>query len=107
MPVHDFRCEQCAKRYLDVFHHDLNPTRTCVECGGVCVHLWTGKASGVQSDECDVWAKHGICNDDGTPRHYRFKSEMKAEAKRRGLEQHVVHKGGKEGDRSPHTSRWI
>lgn len=66
------------------------------------------KRNTVISDECDVWVQHGICNEDGTPRHYRFKSEMRAEAARRGLENHVVHQPeGKGGDSSRHTSRWV
>ena len=51
--------------------------------------------------------RHGICNEDGSPRRYYSKSEMAAEAKRRGLVNHVVHIGKRGTDKSPHTSRWI
>lgn len=49
-----------------------------------------------------VLIEHGLCNEDGSPRRYYTKSEMKAEADRRGLRNVVRHIDG-----SPHTSRWI
>ena len=51
--------------------------------------------------------RHGICHENGEPRRYYSKSEMAAEAKRRGLVNHVVHIGKRGTDKSPHTSRWI
>ena len=53
-------------------------------------------------DECDVWVEHGICWDDGSPRHYTSKSEMKRVAAEKGLVNMVRHVDG-----SPHTKRWI
>ncbi len=70
-----------------------------------CPH---GRGTGVVvGDECDVYAQHGLCNADGTPRHYTSKAEMKREAEKRGLVSHVEHVGLKGSDKSPHTSRWI
>ena len=60
---------------------------------------------GVQGDECDVLVEHGLCNSDGTPRRYRSKQEMKKEAKKRGIENHVVHIGLPGSDKSPFTTR--
>ena len=54
------------------------------------------------SIEGGVLIEHGLCNDDGTPRRYYSKSEIAAEAKRRGLVNQVRHIDG-----SPYTSRWI
>jgi hypothetical protein len=51
--------------------------------------------------------KHGLCNDDGSPRKYYSKSEMAAEAKRRGMLNYVVHQGSKGSDKSKHTVRWV
>lgn len=51
--------------------------------------------------------KHGICNEDGTPRKYYSKSEMAKEAKRRGLANIVTHVTAPGTDKSPHTTRWI
>lgn len=51
--------------------------------------------------------RHGLCNEDGSPRRYYSKSEMAAEAKRRGLTNYVRHVGLKGSDKSPHTTRWV
>jgi hypothetical protein len=53
-----------------------------------------------------IEVKHGLCNPDGSPRRYYSKSEMRAEARARGLEQHVVHIGEQGSDKSPHTTKW-
>ena len=61
----------------------------------------------VIGDECDVLVKHGICNEDGSPKRYTSKAEMARTAKERGYTNHVVHIGSQGSDKSPHTSRWI
>ncbi len=53
-------------------------------------------------DECDVVVKHGICNEDGTPRRYRSRAEMAKVAKERGLVNYVRHIDG-----SKHTQRFV
>lgn len=71
-----------------------------------CPH---GKVShGVITDEIPggVWIKHGLCNEDGTPRKYYSRSEMAAEAKRRGLINLVEHVPEQGSDKSRHTVRW-
>ncbi len=68
-------------------------------------------ANSVTPDEIPggVEIRHGICNEDGTPRRYYSRSEMAKEAKRRGLVNHVEHvtnpKSG--SDKNPHTTRWV
>jgi hypothetical protein len=64
------------------------------------------QANSVIGDECDVWVKHGICNLDGTARHYRSKSEMAKVAKERNVRPRVQHVGTKDGDKSKFTTRW-
>jgi hypothetical protein len=54
-----------------------------------------------------VEIKHGICNEDGTPRKFYSKSEIARAAKAAGLTNFVRHVGTKDGDRSPFTTRWI
>jgi hypothetical protein len=114
----DLKCPTCGHIVIDHFQRsssELLPycrERTAdpqVLCGTLYERVFLPtKRNTVISDECDVWVQHGICNEDGTPRHYRFKSEMRAEAARRGLENHVVHKPeSKGGDSSRHTSRWV
>lgn len=52
--------------------------------------------------------RHGLCNPDGSPRRYDSKSEIRKEAKRRGLTNHVEHLPDRKGsDRSKHTQRFI
>lgn len=56
-----------------------------------------------------VEIRHGLCNEDGSPRKYYSKSEIAKEAKKRGLRNHVEHvtdpRSG--SDRNPHTTRWV
>lgn len=52
--------------------------------------------------------RHGLCNADGSPRRYDYKSEIAAEAKRRGMTNYVTHETrGTGSDKSKHTSRWV
>ena len=106
MPMFDRRCESCGAVQIDCFESSATPDYPCA-CGGVMHRSWVSKPPAVIGDECDVWIKHGICNEDGSPRHYRFKSEMRAEAKRRNVRPHVEHMGTSGGDKSKHTSRWF
>lgn len=57
-------------------------------------------------DECDVWIRHGICNDDGTPKHYTSKQEIKRAAEKAGLINMVRHVGERGTDKAKHTTRW-
>lgn len=105
--MYDRHCESCGFQKLDCLESVVTADPACPGCGARFVRAWLSKPSAVISDECDVVVTNGICNPDGSPRRYRFKSEMRAEAARRGLVNHVEHLGTKSGDRSPHTSRWI
>src|ERR1700681_3513258 len=104
--MYDRKCPSCGAELIDCWEPLTPPEILCV-CGQPTQRAWLhNQVSGVISDECDVWVKNGICNFDGTPRHYRFKSEMRAEAKRRGVVNHVEHVGLPGSDKSPHTSKW-
>lgn len=118
MRMLDLRCPRCGNITIDYFQrNDREPLPYCRECTEdplvLCgtlterVLLPTGRGT-VISDECDVVVHHGICNLDGSPRRYRFKSEMRAEAARRGLVNHVEHMPAtRGGDSSPYTSKWV
>lgn len=117
MRLIDLKCPTCGHIVIDHFQRksdELLPycrerTDGPLLCGTLYerVFLPTGRGT-VLSDECDVWVHHGICHENGDPRHYRFKSEMRAEAARRGLVNHVEHMPAKKGgDSSPHTSKWV
>ncbi len=106
MPYYDRKCGSCEKLYIDCWEPITAPAHAC-ECGQPTQRVLLPNGRKAIPDECDVWVKHGICNEDGTPRHYRSKSEMRRVARERGLEPYVQHIGTKGGDRSVHTSRWI
>ena len=63
--------------------------------------------SNVIGDEIDVEIKHGLCNDDGTPKRYRSRTQLNKDAKAHGLLNYVVHQPPPGTDKSKHTSRWI
>ena len=68
-------------------------------------------ANGAVGDDIPggVWIKHGICNEDGSPRKYYSYSSMREEAKRRGVRNRVEHVPvpNSGSDKSKHTTRWI
>ena len=113
MPMYDLRCSRCERTVVDAWQKINDAPQPCgVDgCAGILERSWTvsHKSSGAISDGIPggLWIKHGLCNLDGTPRRYDSKTEMKREAAKRGLVQHVVHKGTKDGDKSKHTSRWV
>lgn len=104
MPVYDYHCSTCNVDYLDKYTPKITQQRPCPACGSTCFNLI--KASNVVGDEIDIWIKHGLCNDDGSPKHFTSKQEIAREAKRKGLTQKDRHIGTKGGDKSIHTSRW-
>ena len=92
---------------IDCFEPTEAPVVKCTICGYYTERVWLAKSTAVISDECDVVIRHGLCNLDGSPRRYRFKSEMARVAKERGVTNQVEHVGRHGGDRSPHTTRWV
>lgn len=87
-------CEKCSKELT------VGEWPFCPHGYGSFTHIPDEIPGGV-----DI--KHGLCNEDGTPRRYFSRSEIAAEAKRRGLVNYVRHVGTKGGDKNPHTTRWI
>lgn len=104
MPMYDLRCENDHKQMNRLLKIGERPP--CPECGAPMETLWTS-APGVIGDECDIYVKHAICHEDGTPRRFTSKSEMARAAKAAGYENHVVHQGRMGSDKSPFTSRWV
>lgn len=91
-----------------MFRWDTDSAPVCGDCGASTVEdgdLY-GKAPCVVGDECDVWVRHGICNPDGTPKHYTSKAAMREAATALGLENRVRHIPMRGSDKSPHTTRW-
>ena len=110
MPVYDRKCVSCDVVLLDKYEpYALPESPPCPSCGAATERVWfsVGRAPTVIGDECDVWIKHGICEENGEPRHFTSKAEIARVAKEKGLRNRVEHLGTPHGDRSPHTSRWI
>lgn len=110
MPMYDRGCEN-GHQMLDCWEPVNSGEVLCNECQQPTKRIWVGKANAVIGDEIPggVWIRHGICNEDGTPRKYYSHSEMRKEAARRGLQNMVRHvtdpKSG--SDKNPHTTRWV
>lgn len=106
MPNYDLQCEQ-GHNQIDQLQPVAFEQVPCPECGATVERVWLpGTSSHVIGDEVDVWIKHGLCNADGTPRHYTSRQEIAREAAKRGLVNLVTHQGGKGTDKSKHTTRW-
>lgn len=108
MPMYDRRCNGCEKIVRDNWEPVSKGDVPCDTCSGALerVLLPTNRGQ-VIGDECDVWVKHGICNDDGTPKRYTSKKDMREAAAKKGLVNHVEHIPGRGSDKSKHTSRWV
>jgi hypothetical protein len=58
----------------------------CPTCGAPTETLWTASSNIIADDiPGGLEVRHGLCNDDGTPRKYYSKSEIYREAKKKGL----------------------
>lgn len=105
MPLYDLICQnKHVQRDLLLKIGERPP---CPECGTATETLWDSAPNVIGDDiPGGVWIRHGVCNEDGTPRKYYTKSAIAAEAKRRGLTQAVRHVGVPGSDKSPRTTRW-
>lgn len=107
----DLRCPDCGHVVIDYLERDGTPPRP-LECP-TCHHqtldraLLGGVTAAVHGDEIDIWVKHGICNDDGSPRHYRSRAEMRRVTVEKNLVNKVEHIPPRGGDKSKHTQRFV
>lgn len=108
MPMYDRQCPD-GHQLIDCWEPINHGEVLCAECQQPTIRVWLAKPAAVIGDDIPggVWIRHGLCNEDGSPRKYYSKSEMALEAKRRGLVNHVEHVPGKGSDKSQHTSRWV
>ena len=111
MPNYDYRCQDCGDERIDVLVPIAQKVITCEKCQGDMVRVWAGKAAGAIPDEIPggYWVKHGICNEDGTPKRYDSKSAMDRAAKEKGMVNLVEHipSPGSDKNRHGHTVRWV
>jgi hypothetical protein len=117
----DTKCPRCGHITEDVLLRERDSdgnyvmprcgqwTEGTVDCNAIVERVYLGHAAHVSQDSIPggMWIRNGICNPDGTPRRYDSFSDMRREAKARGLVNHVEHQGGKGSDKSRHTQRFI
>lgn len=112
MPIYDRICDACKELKLECYEKvNFNDPVPCLKCGEPTRRtLLTGRMANVISDEIPggIEIRHGLCNEDGSPRRYYSKSEIAKEAAKRGLVNRVEHtvdpKSG--SDKNKHTTRW-
>jgi hypothetical protein len=111
MRIDDYKCDACGLEAIDLLTRDgVNPSDTPCACGGYRRRTLLSKPAYVISDELvgGYTVRHGLCDEvTGEPKTYYYKSEMRKEAKRRGLINFVEHSGAKGSSKSEHTSRWV
>lgn len=114
MPMYDRVCTACGHEQVDKFERVGDTAPTPCPCGGEytrAVLSMRGSTTAVIGDDIPggVEIKNGLCNSDGTPKKYYSMTEIRREARRRGLSmgydenRHLPDKGS---DRSRFTSRW-
>jgi len=97
-------CDTTVKALL----WSYDPVPSCPSClQPMSQDAAPGKAACVIGDECDTVVEHGICNQDGSPKRFTSKSQMKRQAAELGLRNDVTHIGERGSDKSKHTTRWI
>jgi len=107
MPNYDRQCPSCGTVALDCLEPVNTPDPICL-CGAQTQRVWlTTPAVIPDSIPGGIEIAHGLCNADGTPHRYYSRSEMRDEARARGLFNRVEHIPARGSDKSPHTSRWI
>ena len=85
MRMIDLRCPSCDHVWFDQLVH-LADLPVCDECQVTTERAWFS-APTVRPDSIPggLWIKHGLCNEDGTPRRYDSHSEITLECEKRGL----------------------
>lgn len=82
-----FVCRGTTAHQFELMKWDYDPMPKCVECGAETEYHYGrgGAAPAVHGDEIDIWIRHGLVNEDGSPKHFRSKADIRNEAAKRGL----------------------
>lgn len=86
----DVRCRVCGHQ-TEALQRDKGSIAPCSEagCGGERERIYASMPgrSAVHGDDIPggVWMKHGICNEDGTPKRYDTRHEIRDAARKAGL----------------------
>ena len=109
MPLYDRKCEKCGNVTLDHLESINAPDPNCHLCvGAVSPRVWISKAAAVAPDDIPggLDVEHAVCHDDGTPRRFYSRSELKRALAEKGWAIHDDHVTARDTDKNPHTSRW-
>lgn len=118
MPMYDFQCKNghtferllpigTQKAWCKQCEADCRANGGC-RCRHLAERVWLpGNANSVIGDEIDVEIKHGLCHEDGTPRRFRSRTELRKAEQKAGLTNFVEHRPPPGTDRSKHTQRWV
>lgn len=108
MPMYDRVCPD-GHTMIDCWEKIDTTDVPCNECHKMTERTWLSKPANVIGDDIPggIWIRHGLCNEDGSPRKYYSKSEIATEAKKRDLVQAIRHAPEPGSDKSKHTTRWI
>lgn len=86
LKMRHYACSECNAQVSELrWNYDQPPQ--CLACCKQMDEMYdvVNTSTSVIGDECDIVVRHGICHEDGSPRRYRFKSEMRRVARDRGL----------------------
>jgi len=88
-------CKNWAFKCLGPDQHTFKEVRwfsagppECPECAAPSDHDWPtsfGQAPSVIGDEIDLWVRHGLCREDGSPRHFDSMTSLRRAAAEKGL----------------------
>ena len=108
----DIVCLRCGQKTCDQYLDWNEPYPPCA-CGGQTTREYNPKSLGmVIPDDIPggIEIRHGVCNDDGTPKRYYSRTDIRKAAKAKGMiwggdeARHIPLPGS---DRNPNTTRWV
>lgn len=86
----DLECPTCGAQTHDLYVKSDEAYPQCPTCETSLVWLPSAGGTVIGDDIPGGYeVRHGLCNGDGSPRRYYSRSEMRKEADRRGLVNHV------------------
>src|SRR5258708_7928516 len=83
MARYDLVCS-AGHELIDITHSVSEAHPSCPICGAATATLWRSSPA-VAGDEIDIQVRHGLCHEDGSPRRFRSKTELREAASQAGL----------------------
>lgn len=102
MPMFDFRCEHCDYEWEGFVHREHH--MLCPKCARFADKIFRASANIIPDD---IPGGLVVENLSAAPITVYSKSELRAQARARGLVPYVQHRPEQGSDKSKHTSRWV